>query len=326
MNDIKKLDWVKKGEDFYANTPVGQYGVGKIGPDYSAILRFIADDQDDDLVLVRNTTRELAHSVCQADFEARVSSCLSINPTSATDLGEVTGENGELDAGINYAIERLCEILDVDPKSISWDAATETLDGDVMSVICNVLIAAYGDDWSSKPEDIARIRAALSSVPTAEKGQALARPIAWRFRQRGMTLWQHMEDRPPIGLDGMPDAEYEVEPLYASPAQPVQEMHELEPVAYLNKRGDEERVVLAKFVDGAERMFGSNGWTAIPLYTSESLSMERNKALEEAAALLKRARQWVELGPELPGVSMEDEQGARDLLAEIDASLKGDQQ
>ena len=29
--------------------------------------------------------------------------------------------------GINYAIRQLCEILDVDPHSISWDAATETM-------------------------------------------------------------------------------------------------------------------------------------------------------------------------------------------------------
>lgn len=70
------------------------------------------------------------------------------------------------DAGINYAIGQLCEILDVDPRSISWDAATETMDGDVSSVICNVLRAAYGEEWSSKPEDTARIRAALNPGAT----------------------------------------------------------------------------------------------------------------------------------------------------------------
>lgn len=79
----------------------------------------------------------------------------------------VREEDGDLDAGINYAIERLCEVLDVDPKSISWDAATETMDGDVMSVICNVLRAAYGEEWSTKPEDTARIRAALTSPASA---------------------------------------------------------------------------------------------------------------------------------------------------------------
>jgi hypothetical protein len=80
------------------------------------------------------------------------------------------GENGELDAGINYAIERLCEIFDVDPKSISWDAATETMDGDVRSVFCNVMVAAYGEEWSSSARDTAKIRAALAT-PLTEGGE-----------------------------------------------------------------------------------------------------------------------------------------------------------
>lgn len=78
--------------------------------------------------------------------------------SSSIDMREVA------DAGINYAIERLCEALGVDPRSISWDAATETMDGDVVSVICNVLRAAYGEKWSTKPEDTARIRAALDAA------------------------------------------------------------------------------------------------------------------------------------------------------------------
>ena len=64
-------------------------------------------------------------------------------------------------AGVDYAITQLCNIIGVDPKSISWDAATETLDGDVSAVICNAIRGAYGDEWSSKPETTARIRSAL---------------------------------------------------------------------------------------------------------------------------------------------------------------------
>lgn len=73
-------------------------------------------------------------------------------------------------AGVNYAIERLCQIFDVDPKSISWDAATETLDGDVMSVLCNVLVAAYGEEWSSQPRDTVIVRAALLSASKEPEG------------------------------------------------------------------------------------------------------------------------------------------------------------
>lgn len=50
-------------------------------------------------------------------------------------------------AGCDYALDRLCEVLRVDPEAVSWDAATETLDGDVRAVIGNILTAAFGDDW-----------------------------------------------------------------------------------------------------------------------------------------------------------------------------------
>lgn len=81
-------------------------------------------------------------------------------------------------AGVNYAIERLCEILGVDPKAVNWDAATETLDGDVMSVICNVLVAAYGEEWSSNERDTAIIRSALASIPATGGEKPVASPPA----------------------------------------------------------------------------------------------------------------------------------------------------
>lgn len=52
-------------------------------------------------------------------------------------------------AGLDYGLEQLCICLDCDPKSVSWDAATETLDGDVRSVIGNILRAKFGEDWAS---------------------------------------------------------------------------------------------------------------------------------------------------------------------------------
>ena len=74
--------------------------------------------------------------------------------------------------GVNYAIKQLCELLGIDWRTINWDAATETLDGDVRSVIGNVLVAAYGEEWSSDAETTARIQSCLTS-PAAE-------PVAWQ--------------------------------------------------------------------------------------------------------------------------------------------------
>lgn len=116
---------------------------------------------------------------------------------SSPNIGEVAGEYGELDAGINYAIEQLCAILEVAPSSISWDAATETLDGDVSSVICNVLRAAYGDDWSSNPGDTARIRSALVPSPQQHSSQADTPGIP--ATGSGETGWRDIASAPKDG-------------------------------------------------------------------------------------------------------------------------------
>ena len=55
--------------------------------------------------------------------------------------------DGRWQAGCDFALVQLCEAIGVDPKSVRWDAATETLDGDVNAVIWNILRARFGDDW-----------------------------------------------------------------------------------------------------------------------------------------------------------------------------------
>lgn len=50
-------------------------------------------------------------------------------------------------AGLDFAMGQFCAALGVDPKSVRWDAATETLDGDVNAVIWNILRARFGEDW-----------------------------------------------------------------------------------------------------------------------------------------------------------------------------------
>lgn len=42
-------------------------------------------------------------------------------------------------------------------------------------------------------------------------------PVAWRWRERGMSLWSYGPDRPPVGMDGVP-ADLEAEPLYRAPS------------------------------------------------------------------------------------------------------------
>ncbi len=66
-----------------------------------------------------------------------------------------SGENddptasSEWNAGCDFALLELCTFLDVKPHDVSWDAATETVDGDVRAIIGNILRARLGEDWSA---------------------------------------------------------------------------------------------------------------------------------------------------------------------------------
>ncbi|SFF22218.1 hypothetical protein [Methylobacterium sp. yr596] len=61
------------------------------------------------------------------------------------------GEGRTWDEGITYGLRQLCAVLGVDPSKVSWDAATETVEGDVRSVIGNILRAWAADDWQDLP-------------------------------------------------------------------------------------------------------------------------------------------------------------------------------
>lgn len=77
---------------------------------------------------------------------ARSSAGIEDDPTAST----------EWNAGCDFALTELCTFLGVDPQAVTWDAATETVDGDVRAVIGNILSAKYGEDWG--PNDPAQAR------------------------------------------------------------------------------------------------------------------------------------------------------------------------
>lgn len=52
--------------------------------------------------------------------------------------------------GCDFAMTQLCKFLGVEPGSVNWDAATETVEGDVSAVIGNILCSKFGEDWGPK--------------------------------------------------------------------------------------------------------------------------------------------------------------------------------
>lgn len=68
-------------------------------------------------------------------------------------------------AGLDYAMTQLCALLGVDTNSVTWDAATETLDGDVGAVLGNIMRAKYGEDWGPHdPDALAALSQQLSEA------------------------------------------------------------------------------------------------------------------------------------------------------------------
>lgn len=49
--------------------------------------------------------------------------------------------------GCDFAMEQLCVLLGVDQASVSWEAATEEVDGDVRAVLGNIMDAGLGENW-----------------------------------------------------------------------------------------------------------------------------------------------------------------------------------
>lgn len=81
----------------------------------------------------------------------------------------------EWNDGCDFAMTQLCKFLDVEPRSVSWDAATETVEGDVSAVIGNILRAKFGEDWGPQCQAV--------SVPTPpEDGLQILEGNCWDLR------------------------------------------------------------------------------------------------------------------------------------------------
>lgn len=95
-------------------------------------------------------------------------------PDDVADWRDDPAADERWNAGCDFAMTQLCKVLNVDPHSVSWDAATEELDGDVRSVIGNILTAAFGDDWptsatiEAQAAELARLTAVLKEIADAE--------------------------------------------------------------------------------------------------------------------------------------------------------------
>lgn len=112
-----------------------------------------------------------SETIAAEDFaEARQAMRAALSTPSETGRERAEPENWEDDpssderwnAGCDFAMLELCSFMGVDPHTASWDAATETVDGDVRAVIGNIIRAKMGEDWSpsdaTQPETASSVR------------------------------------------------------------------------------------------------------------------------------------------------------------------------
>lgn len=76
-------------------------------------------------------------------------------------------------AGFDFATLQLCNVLGIDPETVTWDVATETLEGDARAVLANILRRRLGDGLNP---------AALSPMTSVETDDPYLRKDAERFR------------------------------------------------------------------------------------------------------------------------------------------------
>jgi hypothetical protein len=67
--------------------------------------------------------------------------------------------------GCDFAMTQLCKYLSVDQRDVNWDAATETLDGDVRAVIGNILRRKYGENWGPRDHALGDIVTVNETAP-----------------------------------------------------------------------------------------------------------------------------------------------------------------
>lgn len=94
-------------------------------------------------VVIDNDTN--LRRLARQSLEAALASRPAVEATA--DWRDDPSSDERWNAGLDFAMLQLCAALGVDADSISFDAATETLDGDVQSVMWRILQARFGEDF-----------------------------------------------------------------------------------------------------------------------------------------------------------------------------------
>ena len=107
------------------------------------LIRYLADRQTDpagDIVVILTPAyRDLVVDSLRQCSKGTEGLAASAAEGEKEDWREDPSADERWNLGCDFAMMQLCCVLGVDPNEIMWDAATETVEGDVRSVIGNIL-------------------------------------------------------------------------------------------------------------------------------------------------------------------------------------------
>jgi hypothetical protein len=135
---VKGLLWSKRGDDWYAETHVGQYAVGLVHGSFITMLRGIMDGHMHDLRLEQQPfhSAEEAKASAQADYEQRIRSALISTP--APGLVEALKQSRKLLAWAadSFAAQAKCSKI---PDEIDALVGSEVMYRDAAKTVAEAL-------------------------------------------------------------------------------------------------------------------------------------------------------------------------------------------
>ncbi len=167
------------------------------GPDYCTVKD--ARGKDFALTVQPDVLKEM-------EIALRVALVNSISHSRSSAGTDDPTSNPAWNDGCDFAMTQLCIFLGVNQSDVRWDAATETVDGDVQAVIGNILRAKFGENWGPEDDPISRIGVAKPLPSTVEQLDQLraapqspklppipihwARPQGGTFEEMRANVWK----------------------------------------------------------------------------------------------------------------------------------------
>jgi hypothetical protein len=100
----------------------------------------------------------------------------------------VDDSNQGLDPGVNFLMDMLIETLGLTKDQVTWDAATETYDGDVQAVLSGILRLRFGEYFDPRTDQV--VNSHSVPIPRNEAEARAMMVMGWNYLEETETEWK----------------------------------------------------------------------------------------------------------------------------------------